>query len=475
MIKPTKPIEIPFKLVRGNTKSLSEQICDTIRQKAIKNQILSGSRLPPSRTLALELGVSRSTVTDAYEQLIAEGYVYGKQGSGYILTNVSGTELANTQPPPLKKKLKHKRNNYNASLADMRLFPYQKWAKSISKICRNEPQQLLEGGDLFGNLNLRDEIASHLDLWRAISVDAEQIIITAGATDALEMCIRTLCKFGDVISMEDPGYLPLRKLVTAMGMSPYYISVDSQGTKLPNEPLTQHSMTILTPSHQYPLGMTMSIQRRRQFIHWAKETNSWLIEDDYDSEFRYSGKPIPALASLDKNRTLYIGSFSKIFLSHMRIGYLVIPKSLTVHFQHNLKIFSAKASYLPQKPLANFMTNGDFYRHIRRVRKVYNERRSYLSNRLKLEFSEFGQAIDYHTGMQLVFRMKPNWLDTLIVNEMYKQGFDITALSSFYAKFTPLNGLVLGYSSLDINQLNSMLNQLKKLLESTKYYLDNTP
>ncbi|WP_421868335.1 PLP-dependent aminotransferase family protein [Motiliproteus sp.] len=466
-----------FEISRDNDLPLYEQICNALRQQAIRGDLPPQTRLPPTRSLAVELGVSRSTVINAYEQLVAEGYLTSLPGSGYSLSGAGGVELL----PPSHQDNQHKsktaaaldteadeslnvaRPPYGASLPDMDLFPHKPWARTVAQICRRDPRSLTINTDPRGNPELRAAIARHLADWRGIQTTPSRIFITAGAIDALELCLRTLCRQGDPIALENPGYLPLRQFVQSLGLAPSYLPLDAQGTTLPN-PNNHSRIAVLTPSHQYPMGGTMSPERRSRFIQWAQAHQGWLIEDDYDSEFRFAGRPIPALAGFDPHRTLYIGSFSKILSSNLRLGYLAVPDELIEPCLQTLSRFGSKASLMPQRPLAEFIDNGEFYRHLRRMRRIYNERRQYLIGRLSTEFNRYGTVLDHQAGMQLVFVLNPPFDDQQLAEQLQQQGMMLTALSSYYAGKAEQRGLIFGYSGLDIDGLGLQLDALQLLL-----------
>ncbi|MGB1238656.1 MAG: PLP-dependent aminotransferase family protein [Pseudomonadales bacterium] len=453
-------VVLAITLDRDSDKPLFEQLCQGVRRRAIEGELKAGTRLPPSRSLAIELGISRSTVVMAYEQLVAEGYLSSVQGSGYTLTDIGGVELASQVPKLRPVEAVQRERPVRITQADMQLFPHKQWAARLAKICRSAPQRLLQGGEVFGDLGLRRAVADHLAQWRGFEVSPERVIICAGASDALELSVRTLCRLGDCIALEEPGYLPLRSLIEALGMQRCAAPIDEQGAQLPPP---QAKLAVLTPSHQYPLGGAMSPQRRLQFIAWAQRQRCWLIEDDYDSEFRYAGRPIPALASLDAQRTLYIGSFSKVFASHLRLGYLVVPQSLCERFAQSLQVFAPKASYLPQPVLADYIDSGDFYRHLRRVRRAYDLRRQYLLEQLQTRFTVFGEVIDHRAGMQLVFTLFA-LSDAQVARAMGERGFEIAALSSFYAGSARQSGLVIGFSGIDSRVMAQLLDALYEVL-----------
>lgn len=456
-----------FAIERRSGVPIFEQICQTIRSQVAAGALAEGTRLPPTRVYATELGVSRSTMVTAYEQLVAEGYLASTPGSGYRVCPVGEIELkAETRTiesaareeeigPPLP---------FQAGYPDMRLFPHGQWAKTVARVCRTDPKAMLVGASPFGSLALRRAVAQHVSDWRGIEAKAEQILITAGSGDALELCIQTLIGLGDSIALEDPGYLPLRSLVTSLGLSQLYLAIDEQGAHLPAAG-RKARLVVLTPSHQFPLGGAMSPGRRLAFTRWAEEQDSWILEDDYDSEFRYAGRPIPAMAGFDKlRRTIYIGSLSKIFSNSLRLGYLVVPEPLLEAFKTRLRRFGTKASLMPQQALAEFIANGDFYRHLRRMRRVYGERRKFLLERLAKDFQAYGSFHDHQAGMQIALHLQPRFPDHRVSELARAKGVLVRPLSVYCAEPGARNGLLLGFCAFSEEEMAPALDRLIEVL-----------
>lgn len=457
-----------FSIDRQSSTPVFEQICETIRARAASGDLPEGTKLPPTRVFATELGVSRSTMVTAYEQLVAEGYLSSVPGSGYSVCPMGAVELKAT-PNLSKSEVSSDEtvspNPFRAGQPDMRLFPHAQWAKTVSRVCRTNPESMLVGGTVFGNRTLRKAVANHVSEWRGIEASPSQIIITAGSSDALEICIRTLTRLGDTIGLEDPGYLPLHNFVSALGLSSTYLKIDKNGASLPRSGKNT-KLVVLTPSHQFPLGGAMSPSRRLAFIQWAQEHNGWVVEDDYDSEFRYAGRPIPAMAGFDKlSRTIYVGSFSKLFSNSLRLGYMIVPDPLIELFRSTLTRYGVKASYMPQEALGAFIDTGEFYRHLRRMRRVYGERRKFLLERLAGDFRDCGSYEDHQAGMQIAFHLNKGYVDTKVVEDAMSKGLAIPALSRFCFKNSSLNGLLLGYCGFTEEEMNVALTTLGQVFD----------
>lgn len=480
-----------FAITRDTQTPVFEQICAAIRRWVISGKLVEGARLPPTRGFATDLGVSRSTVVVAYDQLVAEGYLCAVPGSGYSVCAVGevervarvseahtaheGADSPQTSAPayPPRQEAGQKSGSqlspqaplpFRAGQPDMRLFPHRSWAKTVARICRTDPHAMLTAGSGFGHTGLRHAIADHVAEWRGISADPEQIIVTAGATDALELCIRTLAKPGDAIGLENPCYQPLRRFARAHGLCSEPLDVLKGEASLPRG---EARLVVLTPSQQYPLGGAMSPNRRLEFIRWAEARDGWIIEDDYDSEFRYAGRPIPAMAGFDHlNRTLYVGSFSKIFSNTLRMGYVIVPDRLRNRFRDTMHRFGPRASLMPQAPLAAFLSSGEFYRHLRRVRRIYGERRRFLLDHLSREFSHLGHFDDHQAGMQIAFHLTGSVPDTERVRQAADAGLTLSALSRYAEGDQVLNGFLLGFCASTQEEMTPALRRLKHLLDS---------
>lgn len=472
IIMPDAPL-MGLSLEPGVARPLFAQIYEALRQRIITGQLATGYRLPASRNFAQELGVSRATVVAAYDQLIAEGFVEGLRGSGVFVSDIgeveidqeptesAGSEWVALEPPV-------EPSPFQPGRPDMRLFPYRQWARCFARVARSDPQALVLNSDPFGDARLRTAIARYLAEWRGLSVSPQQILMTAGSVDALEICMRTLACPGDVIALEDPGYAPLRSLVDSLGMRTTWLETDAQGACLPKEGdfMGTPVMSILTPSSQFPLGGAMPTKRRVEFLQWAQRQNAWIVEDDYDSEFRYAGRPIPALASYDHHgRTLYIGSFSKVFTESLRLGFVVIPKGLMVRVSKIVHTHGTKASITPQRALALFMEDGDFYRHIRRIRRTYGERRQALVRLLRDQLGHLVSFEDHHAGMQIVVKLPPGRDDVEVAQRAARHGVMCAPLSKYYARSPKQAGLILGFCGFSVPELEQGADVLRRVLE----------
>ncbi len=482
-------------LDRDAAQPLFRQLYEALRQLILNGRLARSARLPASRAFAAELGVSRATVTLAYDQLIAEGYLESRRGSGVYVCDLPHLEirspahmraprdqrpssdhpsLSPTSPPP-NSQPPSQPQPFAPGLPDMRLFPYKEWGRCVARAARTTPAALIDGSEPFGDWHLRAALARHLAEWRAIDVSPEQIIITAGAGDALELTIRSTTQKGDIIALENPGYPPLRRFALSLGLVPHWLAVDHEGAVLPDLVPNQRPprLTVLTPSHQFPLGGTMGTARRAAFVALAQHTGSWIIEDDFDSEFRYTGRPIPALAGLEDNtggassRVIYIGSLAKIFSKGLRLGFLVVPHNLIDQFSSTLLSYGHKASLAAQRPLANFITEGLFHRHIRRMRRIYGARRRAFLNLLQDELGPHLTPIPSPAGLQIAVALPQDWQDLAVSDAAKAQGLNCPALSRYYTpaeQATASPGLLMGFSAFSEDEMRAPMTRLAKLI-----------
>jgi len=468
------PLHIPefiaLDLQPGASQPLFVQLGDQIRQRIIDGRIAAGLRLPASRSLAMTLGISRSTVVSAYEQLVAEGYIEGRRGSGHYVRRLAGADH------PARGPVRVSVENLPLDAAgvaplthpgypDSRLFPYRQWARCLARSARLCPRAMIVSDSPFGDANLRQSIARYLADWRGLDIHPQQVMVTAGSVDALETCIRTLTARGDRVGLENPGYLPLSNLVKNQGMRIEWLGVGANGAELPRKPATR--LVVVTPSHQFPLGGAMPANRRREYQQWADSNGAWIIEDDYDSEFRYAGRPIPALASLDAcARTIYIGTFSKVFSVSLRLAYLIMPMTLIGEFRQTLSRFGVKAALPCQRALADFIDSGDFYRHIRRVRRIYADRRRLLLELLQHRLCAHLSYTDHQAGMQVTARLAPGLDDREIAAAALVRGVQTAALSTHFGGGAAQSGLLLGFCPFEEAEIRTSIEILAEIIEA---------
>lgn len=461
---------------RDDRESIQSQIARQLRALVLSGRLKPQTRLPSTRALAEELGVARATVVEAYEQLSGEGYLETRAGSGTrvaaelpeALLAARPSPNAVTSPPRLAVKREPARP-FRPGLVDWENFPHDDWGRLLGRFWRNPPVTLLEHNDPFGWMPLREAIARHLYEWRGISCEASQVIVTGGGLDAFDLIGRAILKAGDRIWFEDPGYPTARRVFGLGGARVVPVPVDTEGLIVAQgrAAAADAKAAFVTPARQYPTGVTMPLARRLELLDWAAEAGAIVIEDDYDSEYRYVGRPLPALMSLDqRDSVIYSGTFSKVFSPILRLGYLVVPRTLIPRFRHERRSHGAPPSLLAQPALAEFMGTGAFAIHIRRMRRIYAARRRAL-----LEALEPGDGRQFTidaspAGLTLLLRLPAGSSDAAMATRLLARGIDVQTLSGHFAGAALAQGLLLSFAGFSDDQLTTAATLLIEELAS---------
>lgn len=460
-------------LDRSGAMTLHEQIYAGLRAAMLSGQIPGGTRLPASRRLAAELGVSRNTVTLAFDQLTAEGYLEARVGAGTFVRSslpdrllevgraartASGDNgiglsrrgaLLGARVPAAVRRPDHLRAFW-PGLPDLTAFPLAIWSKLVDHYVRRPDPTLLGYGDPAGYYPLREAIAAYLATTRGVHCDARQVVVVPGSQAALSLCSRLLLDPGDGIAIEDPGYPGAREAFQATGATLIPVPVDAEGIRLPEPtPPDAARLVYTTPSHQFPTGVTMSIGRRLALLAWAREVGAWILEDDYDGEYRYGGRPLPASQGLDEDgRVIYIGTFSKVLAPGIRIGYIVAPPALVDAFVAARVRSDRGAPQLEQAALADLITDGHFSRHIRRTRNLYAERQATFVDLVSRELAGLIDVKPAEAGMHLIAWL-PDGTDDREVSRLAAPPLRVAApaLSTYALAAATRPGLVLGYAA----------------------------
>ncbi len=459
-----------LRLADGSTEPMNKRLYRGIREAILDGAIAADSRLPASRDLAAELGIARNTVVHVYSQLLAEGYTRSRQGNGtFVNASVPDSYLASgrrlrqareAQPgPALSPRGAAIVDGVSASpyqwgafmpgVPDLTEFPYKKFGRIFSALWRNPSPDLLTYAYGGGLPALREALAEHLALTRSIDCDPEQIIITEGSHQAIDLTTRILGDVGETAWVEDPGYWGARTILQANGLHTVHLPVDEEGMRLPDTVGTPPRFIFVTPSHQYPLGPVMSLTRRRQLLAVARQFGSWIIEDDYDSEFRFSGRPIASLLGLEPDSpVIYMGTFSKTLYPGLRVGYLVLPKPLTAAFQAAHAELYREGHLMTHAALATFISEGHYAAHIRRMRMLYGRRRAMLVNLIERRLGpEWLHRDASMAGLHLVLTMPVDMDDLRVVDVARSKGVLTRALSRYYVNEEGRRpGLLLGYA-----------------------------
>lgn len=413
---------------------LYEQIYVYIRDEIKKKKLIRGEKLPSTRALALSLHVSRQTVTIAYEQLVAEGYVEAIKNSGYFIKAYENIYVSNNESISCGSSNEDE-EKYDYDLSpngiDFNLFPFSVWRKLSRETLVKENVKIFSQGDDKGELGLRREISKYLYASRGISAKEEQIIIAAG-TQYLLILINLLLK-KEKIAIENPNYKQWTQLFDKLGLKLEAMDIDENGIKVEDLEKADVDLAMLTPNHHYPTGIVMPVSRRLKLIDWVNSKEErYLIEDDYDSEFRYRGKPIPALASIDKlQRVVYLGTFSRAISSSVRISFMVLPKTLLKKYNENLSFMACTVPRIDQDILYRFIKEGYFERHLNRMRFSYKAKHDIITQIFKQQSEKFDILGD-NSGAHLLIKAKYGISEEQMVSRAKEKGVKVYPVSEFY-------------------------------------------
>ena len=442
-----KSSEISFAGVRITKSSaipLYTQVYEQFREMILNSRLRPGDRLPATRNLAAELGVSRTIITQGFEQLILEGYLIGKTGSGTFvasilpdsLTNTATVERAKGIPVTVKPAVPAKNlipeelllgnsakedvTPFQTGHAAVDLFSYPEWYEVSKKVLKNLKQYPLGYEDAMGYEPLRNEIARYLRISRGVKCETGQIIIVNGSQQGLNLIVQSLLKKGDTVWLEDPGYHGMQFVCTDMEIQICPVPVEKDGIDINFgiNKFPEAKLAYVTPSHQFPIGVTLSLKKRLQLLEWAFQNKMWILEDDYDSEFRYEGRPLASLQGLDNHGTvIYSGTFSKVLFPGLRLAYIVLPTSEMAYELKKVKgMMDRQSPILDQLILAKFIEEGHFLRHIRKMRLIYAERRKILVQLIEEHLGDYLTIEPSSAGMNLTA-----WLSDKIDVEKLKE------------------------------------------------------
>jgi GntR family transcriptional regulator/MocR family aminotransferase len=464
-----------FHLDRNDPSPLHKQIYDRYRASILRGDIRPGEQIVSSREFAAELQVSRFPVLNAYAQLLAEGYLETRAGAGtFVSSSLPEQQMSVPQPsgrsliapsgprpvsrrsalyPPLPKMpFVRGWGSFGVHQPALDQFPFSIWSGLVARHSRNPHIGAIHRIDPRGAERFRGAICDYLRTARGVHCSPDQILIVSGSQQALDITARVLLDPGNAVWVEEPGYSLQRTVLSTAGCRLVPVPVDGEGLNVAAgiKRAPKARAAFVTPSHQYPLGSTMSASRRIQLLNWAHSAGAWVIEDDYDSEFRFESLPISSMYGLDLNaRVIYIGTFSKVLFPSLRLGYMVIPADLMDRFvavRHAMDIFPP---YLHQEVMADFILEGHFTRHIRKMRQVYRERRSVLYESLTQQFPAHRgfEVLGVEAGMHLAFTLPKGFNDREISARAANARLWLWPLSTSYITSEPRNGFVLGFGS----------------------------
>jgi GntR family transcriptional regulator/MocR family aminotransferase len=472
---------------RGTRTPLHQQIYDGVRRAILGGSLRAGQRLPSTRTLSTELHVSRFPVLSAYEQLLHEGYLEGKVGSGTFVSAAIPDDVMRSLPQPVRgaapvpkprasRVILPKRNDgglrpFRVSLPALGAFPHATWARLVARHAHAMTPALMAYGDPSGIGPLRSAIAEHLRTARAVRCEAGQVIIVSGSQAALRISAAVLLRPGDLVAVEEPGYGGARAALGTSGAQLIPVAVDGEGIDV--NALARLGSRVravyVTPSHQYPLGVSMTAARRMAVLDWADRQGAWVIEDDYDSEYRYVSRPLGALQGMDgHDRVVYVGTFSKVLFPALRIGYLVVPPALLREFLDAREAFDLFSPTLYQLALVDFLREGHFARHLRRMRTRYQSRRKALLAGLAKHCEGLLTIYNADAGLHISTLLPEGVDDVAVVRRMMERGLMAEPLSACYAGPEKRSGLLLGFGGWSERRLMDATGVLGEILRESR-------
>src|ERR1700733_5259109 len=468
-----------------NGEPLFRQVYLGLRQAILVGNFPVGDRLPSTRDLAEQLGISRTVVLLAYDQLLAEGFVVGRGGSGTYVSE----ELGGSVPEREKRSANIRLSRFGAAAADaaaavdtprrqssplrydfaygrsdIETFPFEMWRRMLLRHARMAPVRELDYGPAGGSLVLREAICSHLRRSRAVVCDPSEVIVVNGSQQALDLVARVLVERGDRVAIEDPHYNGTREVLRAAGAQLLPVPVDRDGlnpAKLPEHA----SLVFVTPSHQFPTGAILPLARRLALLAWARRENSVIVENDHDGEFHYEGRPLESLQGLDtEGRIVYVGTFSRTVFPALRIGYLIVPKSLAPAFTAAKWLSDLHSATLEQLTLAEFIQTGMYERHLRRLRRRNTARRDALLEAFEKYLGKRVEVTGGDSGAHIVVWPRKRVSEQTIIDRAAAQGVNVYGVSQFFLKQPSQTGLILGYARLNEQEIREGIRRLSEAL-----------
>ncbi len=461
-------MDLPLSLDRQSSVPLQRQLTDQLRAAILDGRLPAGTRLSSTRSLAESAGVSRNVAVAAYDELYAEGYVEGRHGSGTFVTIDLPSLPKRVRPEsigaprwlqPLNLETEEIEPEESTSIEFRLGRPFtglissDAWRRAWSEVAHDLPPASY--GHPAGDTRLRQAISDYLGRSRGVACDGQDVVVTSGALQALDLIARATLRRGDTVALEEPGYPSARRVLAARGARTTPIDVDEDGLVVDDIPRGADAplLAYTTPSHQYPLGARLSIARRLALLDWAEQCDSLIVEDDYDSEFRFDAPPLPALAGLDQaGRVVYIGTFSKILSPALRVGYVVAPPRLRERIIRLKRLSDYHTPWPVQRAMASFMESGDLERHIRRARRHYAEKRRIVTD----EFHRVSQVATLRgldAGLHVFVELDTRVDAVEVVRLARKRGVRLESIDEHYQRADRLNGLLLGYGGLEMSDL----------------------
>ena len=474
---------------RGRTEPAYQWLYRTMRAEILSGRLGPGARLPATRDLARQYGLARGTIVNAFEQLESEGYVEGSVGSGTYVSRVLPEKLLHVAESRAAKSGEYAERKlvisdygrraslfagyehrptraFRANLPALDLFPVALWTKIASRRLRRVSTRQLMGCDPLGYLPLREAVAEYLSRSRGMRCVAEQVAIVSGVQEALDLTARLLVNPGDRVCVENPGYPGAVLAFKAFRARICAAKMDEEGVVIRHLPKRGVRLIYVTPGHQFPLGITMTLARRLQLLEWARKSGATIFEDDYDSEYRYSGRPIPALQGLDgSGEVIYAGSFSKVLFPSLRLGYMVAPSAMVHHLEAILSLTVRHAPLVEQLVLADFIGEGHFGRHLRRMREIYAERLRVLVEEARSKLGGLLEISNVEAGLQTTAWLRGGMDAEAVAAAAAKRDVEVTPLERYSQGRMEKQGLQLGFAALEPREIRRGVRELATVLE----------
>ena len=470
--------------------ALYRWLYEQLRAAILEGRLRPGARLPATRDVGKSYNLSRATVVAAFEQLKSEGYVEGRTGSGTYVSQVLPEQLLHAGRVHPEGRLPHRRvtlsayakrlpafrslparpvRAFRANQPALDLFPTTLWAQVASRRLRRASAQLLAGGETLGYRPLREAVAEYLNTSRGVRCTAEQVLIVSGALEGLDRTARLLLNPGEPAWMEEPGYPGAAAVLRAAGARICSVPVDVEGLDVERgiKRWPRPKLLYVTPAHQFPLGVTMSLRRRLALLEWARKAGVLIFEDDYDSEYRYSGRPVPALQGLDRaGVVIFGGSFSAVMFPAMRLGYLVVPPEMVDAFAAAQSVSTHHPPLLGQAVLRDFIREGHFARHIRRMREVYAERLGVLLKAARDKLGGLIEISNVEAGLQTIGWLRCKVAAETVARAAAERNVEVRPLRQYAYGRAPRNGIVLGFAAVEPRELRRGVEELATILQS---------
>ncbi|HYV64885.1 MAG TPA: PLP-dependent aminotransferase family protein [Myxococcales bacterium] len=485
--------QLPLTL-RSDGRSLQAAIYEGLKQVMQEGRLRPGSLLPSTRDFARQLRVARGTVVQVYGQLAGEGYLSGSRGAGTRVVETLpekwlSPERARSSAPPVGRRIALSRRGERLARSPFPMgilpgprpfrphspavdaFPVELWGRLVARHARSTRPDRLRDGDARGYRPLREAIAEHLRVYRGVLCNADRVVVTSGTQQALDLTARLLLDEGDAAWMEDPGHFGAREVLRAAGARLVPVPVDSSGIDVESalSMAPEARLAYLTPARQSPLGSVLSLERRARILEWAGARSAWIFEDDYDSEFRYQGRPLPALQGLDRHAVVvYSGTFAKTMFPGLRLAFAVLPDALVDPFASALSLLSRYVPTLPQLALCDFIAEGHFARHLRRMRVLYAERREALLAALRSELGDEIEIVGSSAGLEVVACLPSHLSDRAVAGFASEAGIELLPLSRYAMRPSGRGGLVLGFAAVSTARTRKAVPLLRAAIQKAR-------